>query len=82
MTLVREKRRLVEGEGSESLVVGVGGGVRVPLLANVRLALLLLIEFLLFFLPLLVLFLVILITRTFSYEMTSPTALEAEVFPP
>jgi hypothetical protein len=51
MTLVREKRRLVEGEGSESLVVGIGGGVRVPLLANVRLALLLLIEFLLFFFP-------------------------------
>jgi hypothetical protein len=49
MTLVREKRRLVEGEGSESLVVGIGGGV--PLLANVRLALLLLIEFLLFFFP-------------------------------
>jgi hypothetical protein len=78
MALVGEERRLVEGRGSESFIVGVGRrAIRIPLFAKVCLALRLLVGLLLLPLPALFLFLVISIIGTICYEMTSLTALEA-----
>jgi hypothetical protein len=77
MTLVGEDRRLVKGRGGESLVIRVRArAIRVSLLTDMCLALLL-VEFLLFFLPLLVLFLVILIIGTLCNKMTGLTTFEA-----
>jgi hypothetical protein len=62
VTLVGEEGGLVEGDSGESLLLLIGGAVQIPLLANVCLALLFLVEFLLFnLLPLLVLLLIIII---------------------
>jgi hypothetical protein len=78
MTLVVEDIRLVKGGGGESLVIRVrAGAIRVSLLTDMCLALLLLVEFLLFFLPFLVLFLVILIIGTLCKKMTGLTTFEA-----
>jgi hypothetical protein len=74
VALVGEERRLVEGRGGESFVVGVGRrAIRIPLFAKVCLALRLLVGLLLFPLPALFLFLVISIIGTICYEMTSLT---------
>jgi hypothetical protein len=73
---VGEEGRFVEGSGGESLIVGVGGGaIRIPLLADMRLALGLLVILLL--LPFVPLFLVTFIIRTVSNKMTKLTAFEA-----
>jgi hypothetical protein len=78
MVLVGEERRLVEGRGSESFVVGVGRrAIRVPLFAEVCLALRLLVGILLFLLPAFLLLLVISIVGTICYKMTILTTPEA-----
>jgi hypothetical protein len=77
MALVGEERRLVEGRGGESFIVGVGRrAIRIPLFAKVHLALRLLVGLL--FLPLLALFLslVTIIIGTVSNKVTSLTTLE------
>jgi hypothetical protein len=81
--LVGEERRLVEGGDNESLVIGIGGGaVRVPLLANVYLALLLLVDLILF-LPLCALFLcLVIIVRILCNKVTRLTALEVGALSP
>jgi hypothetical protein len=74
MALVGEERRLVEGRGDESFIVGVGRrAIRIPFFAKVRLALRLLVGLLILPLPTLFLFLVISIIGIICYEMTSLT---------
>jgi hypothetical protein len=81
MALVGDERRLVEGRGGESFIVGVGRRtIRVPLFAKVRLALRLLVGLLLFPLPAFLLFLVIGIVRTNCYKMTILTTFKAGAF--
>jgi hypothetical protein len=64
VTLVGEERRFVEGRGGESFVVGVGRRtIRVPLFSKVCLALSLLVNLLVFSLPILYLFLVTICRR-------------------
>ena len=76
--LVGEESRFVEGSGGESLIVGVGGGaIRIPLLAEMRLALGLLVILFLFPLPIFPLLLVTIIFGTVSNKMTKLTAFEA-----
>jgi hypothetical protein len=78
MALVGEERRLVEGRGGESFVVGVGRrAIQIPFFAKVRLALRLLVGLLLLPLPALFLFLVISIIGTICYKMTSLTAFKS-----
>jgi hypothetical protein len=82
VALVGEERRCVEGRGGESFVVGVGRRtIRVPLFAEVSLALCLLVGLLLFPLPAFLLFLVISVVGIISYKMTILTALEAGALP-
>jgi hypothetical protein len=81
MAFVGEERRLVEGRGSESFVVGVERrAVRVPFLSKVRLALCLPVA-LLFLLPALFLSLVTIIIGTICNKVTSLTAFEAGALP-
>jgi hypothetical protein len=83
MEFVGEERRLVEGRGSESFVVGVGRRVvRVPFLSKVRLALCLPIALVCLLLPALFLSLVTIIIGTICNKVTSLTAFEAGVLPP
>jgi hypothetical protein len=78
MAFVGEERRFVEGRGSQSFIVGVGGGaVGVPFLPDVCFALGLPVVLLLLPLPVLFLSLVIIIIGTLSYEVTSLTTFEA-----
>jgi hypothetical protein len=78
MAFVGEERRLVEGRGGESFVVGVGRRViRISFFAKARLALCLLVGLLLFPLPALFLFLIISIIGIICYKMTSLTAFKA-----
>jgi hypothetical protein len=78
MALVGEERRLVEGRGGESFVVGVSRrAIRVPLFAKVHLALRLLVDLLLFLLLMSFVSLVIFIIGTLSNKMTLFTTLEA-----
>jgi hypothetical protein len=77
VAFVGEERGLVEGRGSESFVVGVGGrAVRVPFLSEVCLALCLPVALFLL-LPALFLSLVTIIIGTICYKVTSLTAFEA-----
>jgi hypothetical protein len=72
MALVGEERRLVEGRGDESFVVGVGRrAIRIPLFAKVHLALRLLVGLLFLPLPALFLSLVTIIIGTVSNKVTS-----------
>jgi hypothetical protein len=83
MAFVGEERRLVEGRGSQSFIIGVRcGAIRIPLLSKMCLALCLLVVFLFFLLPILFLSLVIIIIGTLCYEMTSLTTFEAGVISP
>jgi hypothetical protein len=83
MVFVGEERRLVEGRGSESFVVGVRRrAVRVPFLSKVRLALCLSVALLFLLLPALSLSLVTIIIRTICNKVTSLTTFEAGVLPP
>jgi hypothetical protein len=83
VAFIGEERRLVEGRGSESFVVGVGRrAVRVPFLSKVRLALCLPVALLLLLLPMSFLSLVIFIIKTLSNKMTSLTAFEAGALSP
>jgi hypothetical protein len=76
--LVGEERRLVEGRGGESFVVGVGRrAIRIPLLAEVSLALCLLVRLLFLPLPAFFLSLVTIIIRTISNKVNSLTTFEA-----
>jgi hypothetical protein len=78
VALVGEERRLVEGRGGESFVVGVRRrAIRIPLLAKVRLALHLLVGLLFLPLPALFLSLVTIIIGIVSNKVTSLTGLEA-----
>ena len=78
MSLVGKEGGLVEGGGGKSFVVGVRRrAIRVPFLAKVRFALLVLVELLLLLLPTLVLVLVICIIGTLCNKMTRLIALEA-----
>jgi hypothetical protein len=78
VAFIGEERRLVEGRGSKSFVVGVGRRtVRVPFLSEVCLALCLPIALLLLLLPALFLSLVIIIIETICNKVTSLTAFEA-----
>jgi hypothetical protein len=82
MAFVGEERRLVEGRGSESFIVGVGRrAVRVPFLSKVRLALCVPVALLLLLLPALFLSLVTIIIGTICNKVTSLTAFEAGAFP-
>jgi hypothetical protein len=83
MAFVGEERRLVEGRGSESFVVGVGrGAVRVPFLSKVRLALCLPVALLFLLLPALFLSLVTIIIGTICNKVTSLSAFEAGALSP
>jgi hypothetical protein len=83
VTFIREERGLVEGRGSESFVVGVGGrAVRVPFLSEVCLALCLLVALFLLLLPALLLSLVTIIIGTICYKVASLTAFEAGALSP
>ena len=83
MTLVGEERRLVEGRGGESFVIGVGRrAIRIPFFAKVRLALRLLVGLLLLALLMSFFSLVIFIIGTLSNKVTSLTALEAGALSP
>ena len=78
MTLVGEERRFVEGRGGESFVVRVRRRtIRVPFFSKVCLALSLLVNLLVLFLPILSLFLVTIIIGTVSNKVTNLTTLEA-----
>jgi hypothetical protein len=78
MMLVGEERRLVEGRGGESFVVGVRRRtIRVPLFAKVCLTFSLLVNLLVLSLPTLFLSLVTIIIGTVSNKVTSLTTLEA-----
>jgi hypothetical protein len=73
MTLVGEERRLVEGRGGESFIVGVGRrAIRIPFFAKVRLAFRLLVGLLLLPLPVLFLFLSISQTTSLSVYLVLP----------
>jgi hypothetical protein len=83
VAFVGEERGLVEGRGSESFVVGVGGrAVRVPFFFEVCLALCLPVALFLLLLSALFLSLVTIIIGTLCYEMTSLTAFEAGALSP
>jgi hypothetical protein len=83
VAFVGEERRLVEGRGSESFVVGVRRRVvRVPLLSKVRLALCLPVALLFLLLPALFLSLVTIIIGTICNKVTSFTAFEAGALSP
>jgi hypothetical protein len=83
VVFVGEERRLVEGRGSESFVVGVGGrAVRVSFLSKVRLTLCLRVALLFLLLPALFLSLVTIIIGTICNKVTSLTAFEAGALSP
>jgi hypothetical protein len=83
VAFVGEERRLVEGRGSKSFIVGVGRrAVRVPFLSEVCLALCLLVALLLLLLPALFLSLVTIIIGTICNKVTSLTAFEAGALSP
>ena len=80
MAFVGEERGLVEGWGSKSFVVGVGGrAVWIPFFAKMRIAFRLLVGLLLLPLPALFLSLVTIIIGTVYNKVTSLTAFEAGI---
>jgi hypothetical protein len=83
VAFVGEERRLVEGRGNESFVIGVGRrAVQVPFFSKVRLALCLPVALLFLLLPSLFLSLVTIIIGTICNKVTSLTSFEAGALSP